>query len=224
MKYPHKLFRAAAGAVCVCCVLSLAVGQQMGTIAGTVFDREAGNPIPLVNVFVRGTLWGTSTDSVGHFEISLPADTKHILVFSHVAYVKKWYDVEAVNGEQMVVDVELEPRVLPLNDFTVAGTAKTEELQAASIIREEEIERMGPVNFEDLLLRRLPQFRWTSAVAAAQRRTDFVLYVDGMAWDPRFLNQIDPYTVRKVVVFRSIWASPFYRTGSSRYVVDVRTR
>jgi hypothetical protein len=196
----------------------------MGTIAGTVIDRETGNPIPLVNVFVRGTLWGTSTDSVGHFEMRLPANTKHILVFSHVAYVKEWYNVETEKGERMDVDVELEPSVLPLNDFTVAGTAKTEELQAASIIREEEIERMGPVNFEDLLLRRLPQIRWASAVAAAQRRPDYVLYVDGMAWDPRFLNQIDPYTVRKVVVFRSIWASPFYRTGSSRYVVDVRTR
>lgn len=185
---------------------------------------DTGKPIPLVNVFVRGTFRGTSTDSLGHFELGLPADTKHVLVFSHVAYVKEWCDVEVVNGERMVVDVELKPSVLPLNDFTVAGMARTEEFHAAHIIREEEIERVGPVNFEDLLLRRLPQIRWTSAVAAYQRRPDYVLYVDGMAWDPRFLNQIDPFTARKVVVFRSVWAPPFYRTGSSRYVVDVRTR
>ncbi len=225
MQTPSKYFRVTFGVIALCWVFtSVSVAQHRGTIAGTVFDRETARPIPLVNIYVRGSHLGTSTDSLGYFEFELPAGVNHVVAFSHLAYVKEWYDVEVEEGDRMDVEVQLKPHLLPMNDFIVWGTPKSEEIIASVVIREDEIERMGPLDFHDLILRRLPQLRWTSALAAAQQRPDFVLYVDGLPWEARLLDQIDPYTIRKVIIYRSIWAPPFYRAGSSRYVVDVRTR
>ena len=39
--------------------------QTTGTIKGTVTDRETGEPLPLVNVVVKGTNTGAATDERG---------------------------------------------------------------------------------------------------------------------------------------------------------------
>ena len=46
-----------------------AYGQERGSIAGTITDSDTGETIPGVNVIVRGTTFGASTDFDGEYII-----------------------------------------------------------------------------------------------------------------------------------------------------------
>ncbi len=54
-------------------------------IFGTVTDKESGEPIPAVNVFIVGTHSGSTTDLKGKFSIGPLRDGFYVIEFSHVA-------------------------------------------------------------------------------------------------------------------------------------------
>jgi hypothetical protein len=195
-----------------------------GVLAGTVFDRETGRPVPFVNIFLRGTTRGTSTDSMGRFQLGVPANRKHVLVFSHIGYAKEWYDVETGDQKRMDLQVELDPRELSMKEVTVVGSQPAYDPSSSYVVGEDDIERMAPINFEDLLLRRVPQLRSARRLSVYQNSPDFVLYVDGISWDPQFLNHVDLFAVHQVTIWSGANAPIYYGAGSARYVVDVRTR
>ena len=73
------------------------------TVSGKVTDSADGNPVPFASVHLEGTMVGVSTDSQGHYTITIPEDG--ILVFSSIGY--KTMEV-AVEGRK-TLDVKLEP-------------------------------------------------------------------------------------------------------------------
>ena len=56
------------------------------TVTGVVKDSQ-GNPIPGVNIVLKGTQTGTVTDINGTFSLNVPADAT--LVFSFIGYQQK---------------------------------------------------------------------------------------------------------------------------------------
>jgi uncharacterized protein DUF5686/carboxypeptidase-like protein len=64
---------------------------QAQTLSGYVYDQD-NVPMPFVNIMVKSTATGTSTDKKGHFNIDLlPGDYE--LVFSFIGYTSKTLDV-----------------------------------------------------------------------------------------------------------------------------------
>ncbi|APU70201.1 DUF4139 domain-containing protein [Christiangramia flava] len=59
-------------------------GRNISSVSGTVID-EYGDPVPGVNVMVKGTTIGASTDFDGKYEISVPSRSQ-FLVFSFVGF------------------------------------------------------------------------------------------------------------------------------------------
>lgn len=103
-------------------LLSLSLSQtnaysQVHNISGTVSDRENGEPIPFLTVYVNGTTTGTITDQAGHFELSgilLPCD----LVLSHISYALHLITIQdTVNLS--VFNVNLSRKIFPLKEATV---------------------------------------------------------------------------------------------------------
>src|SRR5688572_24405206 len=70
-------------------------------VSGTVTD-EGGSPLPGVNILVKGTTNGTTTDAEGKYNLSVP-DEQSILTFSFIGYATK----EVVVGSLSVIDVSL---------------------------------------------------------------------------------------------------------------------
>ncbi len=67
--------------------------QYTGTIKGTVNSRETDEPLENVNVFISGTMWGTTTDRNGFYVIkNLPAG-QHTIVTSLVGYKQGELDI-----------------------------------------------------------------------------------------------------------------------------------
>lgn len=93
--------------------ISSARGQNV-TVSGTVTDSETGGTLPGVNVIVKGTTKGTSTDSEGNYQLNV-ASLQDTLSFSFVGYQTKDVPIqgrktvnvsllsETIQGEEMVV-------------------------------------------------------------------------------------------------------------------------
>lgn len=73
-------------------------------VKGTVFYEEDKEPLPGVNVVVKGTTIGTVTDIDGKFEFREPLNTGDVLVFSFIGLVTQ----EVKISNKLSFDVNLE--------------------------------------------------------------------------------------------------------------------
>lgn len=58
-------------------------GVLQPQVRGQVTDATTGEPLPGVNVYVKGTTTGTITDADGNFTISVPEDEAILVFFIH---------------------------------------------------------------------------------------------------------------------------------------------
>jgi len=70
--------------------------QDTRIVRGTLTDPETGTPMPGVNVVIKGTQQGTTTDVDGNYEIEAPVGS--ILVFSFVGYTTQEVEVQPLSG------------------------------------------------------------------------------------------------------------------------------
>lgn len=101
-------------------LLTQALAQER-TVTGKVTDPATGEGIPGVSVFVKGTTAGTVTDAVGNYKIAIPENG--VLVFQAVGLIKQEVSV----GNQSVLDVQMQPDVVGLNEVVVTGYAVQEK-------------------------------------------------------------------------------------------------
>ncbi|NNF73630.1 MAG: SusC/RagA family TonB-linked outer membrane protein, partial [Flavobacteriaceae bacterium] len=76
-----------------------ALGQA--TVNGTVTEQATAQPLPGVNVIIKGTTQGTATDFDGNYQISV--NNGDILVFSFVGFVTQ----EITYTGQASLDVQM---------------------------------------------------------------------------------------------------------------------
>jgi TonB-dependent SusC/RagA subfamily outer membrane receptor len=82
-------------------------------ITGVVTDESNQQPMAGVNIIVKGTTNGTSTDSEGKFTIN--ADASDILVFSYIGYAHREVNVNS----QSVMSVVLSEEIKSLNEVSI---------------------------------------------------------------------------------------------------------
>ena len=68
------------------CISSFFALAQERTVSGKVTDAETGDNLPGVNIIIKGTSVGTSTDATGSYSLSVSGDNA-ILVFSFIGYL-----------------------------------------------------------------------------------------------------------------------------------------
>src|SRR5690554_2977768 len=123
-------------------------------LTGLVQDAATGESIPAVNVFVKGTSIGTSTDGNGNFELTVPDDAE-ILVFRFVGY--KLLEVPIVSG-QNYYEVNLVEDLVFFEDLVVVGYGtqqRSEVTGSVTSIRTEEIQNVPVSSFENALQGRM---------------------------------------------------------------------
>lgn len=98
------------------------------TVTGTITDGTTNSGLPGVNVLVKGTGIGTSTDGEGRFRINVP-DGRNTLVLSYVGYVSKEVDI---TGRTSITEI-LAPDERTLQEvvFVGYGTQKRSDLTGA---------------------------------------------------------------------------------------------
>jgi len=112
-------------------------------VSGTITDAGDNARLPGVNILVKGTTLGTSTDGNGAYTLDVP-DESAVLVYSFIGYQSR----EITVGTQTVIDVAMEQDVTSLQEIVVVGygTQKKSDLTGS----------VGTVKAEDIQERQLP--------------------------------------------------------------------
>lgn len=91
---------------------------QKGTVKGNVKDKETGEAVPFLSVYVQGKTSGTMTDFDGNFTLELEAGTYEI-VFSSVEYGKQSENVTLAAGQTVTLDKILSKTVVQTSTIIV---------------------------------------------------------------------------------------------------------
>ena len=88
---------------------------QARTVQGVVTDNF-GEPLPGVNITIKGTTTGVMTSVDGSFSISVPNDNA-VLVFSYVGFVKQ----EITVGNQRNINIQMKEDTQQIEEVVVIG-------------------------------------------------------------------------------------------------------
>ncbi|MEP5599454.1 MAG: carboxypeptidase-like regulatory domain-containing protein, partial [Algibacter sp.] len=141
MKKTKQLKRSFLLLIGFCFALNL--NAQQKTITGTVTSGVDGIKLPGVNVVVKGTTNGASTDFDGNYSINV-SEGNNTLVFSYIGYSTK----EIAIGNSNTINVALAEDLASLDEIVVVGygarrksdvtgsvsSVKTEELTAFPVL------------------------------------------------------------------------------------------
>lgn len=115
---------------------------QKGTITGTITANEGGKvqPLPFVNVALKGTNTGGTTDLDGKFSfLADPGD--HVLLVSFVGYEPMERAVSVKAGQTAKVDLELKTLAIEMKTVEVVTTRRTES-EAAVVMETRQSEQV----------------------------------------------------------------------------------
>ena len=191
-------------------ILELATAQvNTFALTGYVVDSISVMPVHNVNVIVRGELKGTTTDSLGRFRIVLLRGTEHILVFSHIGYHKVTRRAYSQHPGEVEYRIMLVPRSIALGEVLITAKKRfvlTEETtrRASFRIGGEEFERLGEPDMEKAMHYLLPDVVQPLKDRLQLDKNDFTLYVDGEWKESIFLDDLDPFTVRRILVWEGL--------------------
>ncbi len=128
---------------------ALSANVLASSIVGRVTDRKTGKPLSNVNIYLQGTLIGTTTDVNGRFRLTNIPKGRRILVFSYLGYKTYRMKIKLRKKKLQHFEIALLPRPIDLGEAVVVTAAKTglsdfdssvpmailsaRELQAASV-------------------------------------------------------------------------------------------
>jgi len=102
--------------------LGMQVFAQEKTINGTVTGKDDGAAIPGVQIIVKGTTIGTTTDMQGKYRLTVPSNAQ-VLVFRFVGMKT----LEVAIGAQTVINAELESEVMSIEGVVVTALGISRE-------------------------------------------------------------------------------------------------
>lgn len=191
-------------------VLQSALSQDNRlTIRGQVVDSISLEPLPNVNVIIRGEQKGTSTDSLGMFKLTLSTGPVHTLVFSHVGYHKVTKRAFSKHPRELQPSIKLVPRSIVLGEVVVTAPrdyvlTKYAEKRSIFKLGGEEFERLGEPDMEKAMQYLLSFVVQPLRDRLWSNRNDFTLYVNGIWRESMLLDQIDPFSVQRVLVWEGL--------------------
>lgn len=136
------------------------------TITGKVTASIDGTTMPGVNVLVKGTTNGTSTDSNGDYSLSVDNESA-VLVFSFIGFTSQ----EITVGSKTVIDVVLVEDASQLGEVVVTAFGIEREKKAlgyaVSTVSGDEITAVGNTNFASALYGKAPGVKISTAPGGA---------------------------------------------------------
>ncbi|WP_047550608.1 SusC/RagA family TonB-linked outer membrane protein [Psychroserpens sp. Hel_I_66] len=211
-------------------------------VSGTVTDEANALPLPGVNILVKGTTTGASTDFDGKYSISV--NQGDILVFSYLGYSTK----EVTYTGQSPFNVTLSEDAGQLDEVVLIGygsTTKQDATGAVEQISDKEFNRGAIVAPEQLLAGKAAGVRVTPNGGAPGEGADIrirggsslsatnspLIVVDGLPLDQRGvqgvrgqLNAINPNDIEDFVVLKDAAATAIYGSRASNGVILITTK
>ncbi len=203
------------------------------TVTGRVIDSQTGEPLPGVNILVKGTTTGTSTDQNGNFDLRV-SSTEITLVFTYIGFEMLEVDLDG----RSELNVELSADVQALDDIVVVGygTQRRANLTGSvDHIGSEEFENRSVPNLSQGLQGMVPNLniqpldgKPTESPSINIRGTtsigqggDALILIDGVEGDPAMLN---PNDIESISVLKDASSSAVYGARGAFGVVLITTK
>ncbi|MGE5364749.1 MAG: TonB-dependent receptor [Bacteroidota bacterium] len=137
-------------------LLSQAFAEGKGRIDGKIIEAKSGDPIPGVNVILKGTYYGAASDINGRFRIENISEGTYTVEVSFIGYKTVQYTgVKIDAGRTKSLDVKMEESALTLDkDIVIVGDkplVDVEETQSKKTMSKEDIEMAVVENVNDLV-------------------------------------------------------------------------
>lgn len=205
------------------------------TIQGVVTSTEDGSALPGVNVIVKGTAVGTTTDADGKFTITVPG-AESVLAFTFIGYKTR----EVVVGSQTSLNVSLETDIETLSEVVVVGYGeqKRETLTGSiSEVKGEDLVKSPQPNLSNSLAGRF------SGIIASNRsgepgydgstynirglattgNNDVLVVVDGIPGQLGGLERLNPNDIESISILKDASAA-VYGSRAANGVILVTTK
>lgn len=143
-------------AVLLAC-LSLAIGQNDGSIIGIVIDNETKSPSIGANVLIRGTFWGAATDENGEFNINHIPFGRYTITVTVIGY-KPYEEILVLSAEKPTVRVsaKLEREVIQSSQIVVTASRSEQNIMdlplSVSLVSPRKIMEKNVISLEKALM------------------------------------------------------------------------
>jgi TonB-linked SusC/RagA family outer membrane protein len=225
-------------------IIGVQAFSQNTPVTGTVTSANDKTGLPGINIVVKNTVTGTSTDADGKFTISAPADA--ILVFSGIGYVTQ----ESPLKGRSVVDVQLAADTKQLDELVVVGygTQKRNSLtNSVSTITGDEVARRPVSNVQQSFQGLMPGVAVTDLGGSPGKsnatirvrgittfningsstsgydlgKNDALIIVDGIEQQ---LSDINPDDIESVSILKDAASTAIYGSRATNGVVLITTK
>jgi len=208
--------------------------QQGVTVSGKVSDAE-GQPLPGVNVIIKGTTQGIVTGYDGDFTLQVP-NANAVLVFSYIGYISQ----EVVVGAKRTINVMLVEDTQTLDEVVVIGygtVRKSDLTGAVSSVSEKQFRDEPVKRIEDILQGRMAGVEIMSesgmlggnmrvrvrGTGSINKGSDPIYVVDGI-FTGTGLDGLNPSDIQSIEVLKDASATAVYGARGANGVVLVTTK
>lgn len=120
-------------------------------VFGHVVDKMTHEHMPFVNVVIKGTTKGASTDESGHYFITNLSEGKHVIEASCVGYKPAKTEIYIHKGESKELNFEIEIDAQVMNDVVVsASRVEVNRKEAAVVVNVLNPKKLEQVNAANL--------------------------------------------------------------------------
>ena len=122
------------GLICLMMMNFTLVMAQQRQVSGIILDNDTGDPIPGVNVLIKGTTQGTVTGIDGEYQIL--ADPGDVLIYSSVGFVTQEIIVGNQNlaGNNNTINLNLSPDIQALAEVVITGYSVDERRETTGSV------------------------------------------------------------------------------------------
>ncbi|KAB1156199.1 SusC/RagA family TonB-linked outer membrane protein [Flavobacterium luteum] len=210
------------------------------SLEGTVVDSKSKQPIPGVNVIIKGTPNGTSTDFDGKFK--LPKINKgDVVVFSYIGYVNQTITFTS----QKAVTIGLDEESNQLNEVVIQvgyGSAKKKDATGSvALVTSKDFNKGAIVSTDQLLAGKAAGVRITNGGGAPDQKpqilirggaslvasNDPLIIIDGVPISDTGTNPwnlINPNDVESFSILKDASATAIYGVRASNGVILITTK
>ena len=97
--------------------------NRFGNVSGIVSESIDGETLIGVNVLIKGTSLGTSTDEYGEYIIRRIPEGEQILIVSYIGYESIERTINVISGETSVINFTLKPQTIEGQEVVVSSQA-----------------------------------------------------------------------------------------------------
>lgn len=223
------------GIVALSFFFNSATFAQEQTVTGSIIDQQSGESLPGVNILVKGTDLGTSSNLDGDFQLNVPS-LSDTLVVSFIGY----QTLEVPIQGRTVINISLEPSVITGDELVVIGygeQSRRDLTGSVSSVSSSEFEEQTITSVDQALQGRAAGVQVTNNSGAPggdvtvrirgnnsiQGGNQPLFVIDGFPITGG-LNSVDPNNIESIEILKDASATAIYGARGANGVVLVTTK